>query len=274
MNQIVRNLLTYAREWARLNIKKALIAALVLGFVSGAVIAAEPPSVSLSVNVGAGNVPTVTWAAPWATGCTASGGWTGAKAASGTQALPAITASTTYGLTCTAAADTQARLTWEAPTQYTDGTAIPSGGIASYRVYHGNSAASLALLQSVTGLTHTHNGLSVGTHYYAVSAVTPQGLEGSRSAVANKAITAAQSAQASVTLRLPGAPALQVVNAVAYDVRLNGIRFVRNDAVGTVPLGTACHKDFTLADGYYRVERDSVEFSRETSSPVIVARCG
>jgi hypothetical protein len=49
------------------------------------------------------------WTSTSATGCTASGGWTGSKSASGSQTSAALTANTTYTLTCTGAGGTVAR---------------------------------------------------------------------------------------------------------------------------------------------------------------------
>jgi len=46
----------------------------------------------------------LTWASTNTTSCTASDGWTGTKATSGTETSPAITASTTFTLTCSGAA--------------------------------------------------------------------------------------------------------------------------------------------------------------------------
>ena len=77
--------------------------------------------------VGDGSVvPALTWGtAPAAQSCTASGAanWAGAKTASGTQTLPAISTSATYNLTCTWGADTTATVSWTNPTQNTDGSA-------------------------------------------------------------------------------------------------------------------------------------------------------
>ena len=45
--------------------------------------------------------PVLTWSTnPAAVSCTAGGGWSGTRAASGTQTLPAISATTNYTLTC------------------------------------------------------------------------------------------------------------------------------------------------------------------------------
>lgn len=274
--QDLRNLLTYAREWLRLH-AIAMFIALVLGLLAGKALAADAPTVTLSVPVGAGNVPTATWSAQGATDCTASGGWSGTKAASGTQALPAISVTTTYNLGCSWPADTSARLSWTAPTQYTDGTALPSGDLAAYRIYHGTSASNLTLHATVPApaLTYTHTGLSTGTHYWAASAVVQSGAESARSATVSKAIAAAQTASASVRVAIPGAPTLTVQQTVAYDVKLTGFKYALGKAIGTVPLGTECHTDFALPDGYYRVERDAVTVTaKNTRSAVFVARCG
>jgi hypothetical protein len=48
-----------------------------------------------------GGASKLTWTSSNATSCTASGGWSGAKAVSGTQATGALKADTTFGLTCT-----------------------------------------------------------------------------------------------------------------------------------------------------------------------------
>ena len=62
------------------------------------------PTVTISANptsVSSGGSSTLTWSSANATSCTASGGWTGSKATSGTQTLTNLTTTTTYTLTCT-----------------------------------------------------------------------------------------------------------------------------------------------------------------------------
>jgi hypothetical protein len=68
--------------------------------------ATTPPSVSLSASpnsVASGESSTVSWSARNATACTASGGWTGSVATSGSKATGTMTATKTYTLTCTGA---------------------------------------------------------------------------------------------------------------------------------------------------------------------------
>ena len=218
---------------------------------------AVPPS--LTVTVGAGNVPTATWDAPWASGCTASGSWTGAKAKSGTQVLPAISATATYTLTCTSAADTQAVLSWVAPTQNTDGSTLTD--LAGFRVYSGAATGSLTMQQQIANpatLTFTATGLSVGTRYFAVTAYNTAGVESARSATGSKTITAAQTDSATVTLRVPDAPLLTI--PIAKDMRTTPVFRVSASgrrswfAAGYVRVGAVCSGDvlFTYRGYDYR----------------------
>ena len=67
------------------------------------------PTVTLSANptsIASGTASTLTWSSTDATSCTASGGWTGTQATSGTQTTGTLTASTTYTLSCTGAGGT------------------------------------------------------------------------------------------------------------------------------------------------------------------------
>ena len=65
--------------------------------------AAPPPTASLSAAhslIQGGAATTLTWNSANATACTASGGWTGVRATSGSQSTGALTANATYSLTC------------------------------------------------------------------------------------------------------------------------------------------------------------------------------
>lgn len=70
------------------------------------VTAPEQPTLSLSASpatVNSGGQSVLTWSSSNATSCTASGGWTGSKAANGTETVGPLTQTTTYQLTCTGA---------------------------------------------------------------------------------------------------------------------------------------------------------------------------
>lgn len=85
-----------------------------------------------------------------------------------------------------------ATLSWQAPTEYTDGLPLlPSDQVVGYRVYHGTSAGTLDSIIPVNDpamLYHTVEQLSAGTHYFAVSAVSVTGVEGERSEILSKTV--------------------------------------------------------------------------------------
>lgn len=82
------------------------------------------------------------------------------------------------------------QLSWNAPTKRADGSTLASSDIASYQVFHGDSATgALAQLTTVTGaeLSLQVEELAKGTHYFALTTVDTQGLvsaQSSRIAVA------------------------------------------------------------------------------------------
>jgi hypothetical protein len=65
-----------------------------INVVPTATLAANPTSVA------SGNAATLSWSSTNANSCTASGGWSGTLATSGTQSTGAVTQTTTYSLTC------------------------------------------------------------------------------------------------------------------------------------------------------------------------------
>jgi hypothetical protein len=80
-------------------------------------------------------------------------------------------------------------LSWSAPTQNIDGSAL--GNLAGYRVYHGTDPATLSnvvQLQGAGQASYTFTDLANGTHYFSVAALTAGGVEGERSPVRSKTI--------------------------------------------------------------------------------------
>ena len=70
------------------------------------------PTVTLSASptsISNGGSSTLTWSSTGATSCIASGGWSGTEAISGSQSTGALTATTTYILTCTGAGGSTAQ---------------------------------------------------------------------------------------------------------------------------------------------------------------------
>jgi hypothetical protein len=170
---------------------------------------------------GAGSVvPALTWSTtPAATSCTASGApdWTGTKAASGTQNLTAITSSRTYTLACTWPGDTSARLTWVAPTQNTDGTALAKCAsqtatgacLRSFTIHHGASATVLSDTRAVddrNATTYTWTGLTAGTHFFGIRALNGDGGQSELSNVVSKVIASTQTVNRQVAITVNPAP--------------------------------------------------------------------
>jgi len=106
------------------------------------------PTVSLSASpasIAAGESSTLTWSSTDAASCTALGGWSGAKATSGSQAVsPAST--TTYTLSCSGAGGTASQGTTVAVT----GAAQITPSLAASRV---SGVAPLAVFFDATGTT-------------------------------------------------------------------------------------------------------------------------
>jgi hypothetical protein len=86
------------------------------------------PTATLSANptsVPTGSASTLTWSSTNATSCTASNGWTGAKATSGTQQVTP-TIATTYTLTCTGSGGTSAPVSVTVTVTDTQAPTVPT----------------------------------------------------------------------------------------------------------------------------------------------------
>lgn len=154
--------------------------------------------------VASGGSSTLTWNAPGATSCAASGGWSGAVGIKGSQATGALKASTVYTLSCTgpggtisqnttvsvtAASTGTATLSWNAPTTNTDGT--PVTALAGYHIYYGASEGAMTLSVAANGAAATSyeiTGLTAGTWYFSVAADAADGAEGPPSDIGSKTI--------------------------------------------------------------------------------------
>jgi hypothetical protein len=219
--------------------------------------------------------PVLTWStSPVAQSCTASGGWSGTKFASGSQTLSAITATTSYTLTCTWASGS-ANLRWTIPTTNTNGSTLTN--LASYKILYGTSSASLNQTQAVSNpaaTSATVAGLTPATWYFAVRAVNSTGAESADSNIGTKTISGASTAKTVTTTISTTAPqVLRTDQTSVYDlVTSNGVR-VRGRVVGTIATGQACDQTFTVGSGYYRVDRSLVTFTRTPRSQRVVAHC-
>lgn len=154
---------------------------------------------------------TLSWNAPGASGCTASGhpSWTGTKAASGTLALPSITMSGSYTLTlsCTTPGNAATTVTWIPPTQNTDGSALTN--LAGYRVVYGRTAAALDQVRQVAVPAATNvalGNLASGQWFFGVIAYNANGVDADLSNMVTKTVTGAAIENASVTLTVNPIP--------------------------------------------------------------------
>jgi hypothetical protein len=163
---------------------KHLIAALLL--FAGVANAQTDPTLTFTAEFTRGVetvVPKLTWTtSPAATSCTASGDWSGTKAASGTETLDAVNVTKAYTLVCTWPGDSKATLTWVAPTTYTNGQPMT---VAKYRITFGTSLTDV--LTGATGTqTRDHNfptstsatvtGINTpGTYHFCLRAVDAAG---------------------------------------------------------------------------------------------------
>lgn len=154
----------------------------------------------------------------------------------------------------------EARLSWAAPTQNTDGS--PLTNLAGYRVLYGPSPTTLNQTAQVTSTSFTVPNLAPGTWYFAVRAYTTSGVESANSNLASKVIPPT----------VPNPPtALKVIETTAYRLDLGYADQVKIAKIGTVPLGIAC-KEARYAE-LNLVPR--VSLSTTGSRPLQVwAKCG
>ncbi len=176
--------------------------------------AQTPPTMTFSAENTVGDVsvtPKLTWStSPAATSCVAGDGWSGTKAAAGTETLPAITSTATYSLTCTWAGDTRAVLTWTNATTNVDGSAYSNPKLI--RIRYGTSQAALTQVQDVlpppapTPTTYTFTGLAAGTWYFTAQSVNSNDLESAPTNVVSKTLTADTGVQRQLAITVRPAP--------------------------------------------------------------------
>lgn len=96
----------------------------------------------------------------------------------------------TFSITVTQAAAGRATLSWEAPSQRTDGT--PLTDLAGFRVYFGNSPHDLRYVTEVKdpgARSWVIENLTPATWYFAATAFDASGAESDRSNTASKTVT-------------------------------------------------------------------------------------
>jgi hypothetical protein len=220
--------------------------------------------------------PVLTWStSPAAQSCLASGGWSGARAVSGTETQPSISATTSYTLTCFWG-DGTASVSWIAPTNNDDGSDLLD--LAGFKVMYGTSTdalTQLAIVDDNTRTSYTAESLAPGTWYFAVRAFNTQEVESLESNVVQRDVNGASAANTvQVTVVPPPPPTLHTIASQVYDVRGSGSQFALGRQVGTIALGKSCVSTFRVGSNYYQVSRSDVTITRNPRSQTLVARCG
>jgi len=98
-------------------------------------------------------------------------------------------ASVTFSVTVTQSTTGRASLSWQAPSERTDGT--PLTDLAGFRIYYGKSSGDLRYvieIQDPGARSWVVENLTPGTWFFAASAFDTQGVESSRSNAASKTI--------------------------------------------------------------------------------------
>jgi hypothetical protein len=243
---------------------------------SAAAISQTVPTVTLTASptTGSGSVtPTLTWSSTNASACTASGGWTGSKATSGSQAATAVTANTTYTLTCTGYG--AATLSWTAPTARTDGN--PLTNLASYEVHTGTTATNLVFVKSIPApaTSNVVGNLLAGTWYFGMKSVDATGLKSVMSNIASKVVSVPSGSAAvtvTVTVAPPNPPVLSTIVVKVWEVQQKwyGTAVVR---VGSVPLGEACN-DVVIRTYYHEIlDRSAISFTGKYRGTRPLGKC-
>jgi hypothetical protein len=102
----------------------------------------------------------------------------------------AITVAGTTAVTSPSSATGSAKVTWVAPTENSNGTALTN--LAGYYVYYGTDSASLTQTITVANaqaLSYTITGLATGnTWYFAVASYTTAGQQSSLSQISSKSL--------------------------------------------------------------------------------------
>ena len=135
----------------------------------------------------------------WATFNTSTGRLSGTPAMAdvGTYSNIAIsvsdgqdsTALSPFAIAVTAVSNGRATLSWTAPTENTDGSALSN--LSGYRIRYGTSAGALTqtiVIDNASVTTYVVEDLAPATWYFAVTAVNSSGSESAYSNVANKSI--------------------------------------------------------------------------------------
>jgi hypothetical protein len=225
-------------------------------------------TLNITANPAAGIAPvttTLTWNSTGVSGCFRD---TRLVEANGTESISGILATTTFGITCNAG-DTWAQLTWLAPTQRTDGSALTN--LAGFKIYYGLQGQPLDIVIDIpdpTLTTYRVEPLSEGQWNFAMTAYDSNSLESDKSGTATKSTSIPMSASTTVTVTLG---TFVTTETIVYNVvkKSNGFVMI---AVGTAPLNTPCDINQTV-NGKYAVPVSTVTWLGSVKPVVVVGTC-
>ena len=118
-----------------------------------------------------------------------AGGWWSWSGGTWVGSSDPLTVTTSGGGSGTTTTTGTASVSWDAPTQDTNGEALTD--LAGYTIYYGTSASALTKTIQVANPGATNyvvSNLSAGTYYFAVAAYTTTGTVSAQSAVHSKTI--------------------------------------------------------------------------------------
>jgi hypothetical protein len=246
------------------------------------------PSVTLTATASDTFAPanvTLTWITSEVGTCTASGGWSGPKAATGgTEVISNVVGSASYSLACSSATGT-ATVSWTAPTQNVDGS--PLTNLAGFELYRATSfagcgTAAPTIIDNAMATSYVVTGLPTGNWHFCMKAFNTAGVRSILTGTVMKTITT-QTVNSSVAVTLeqrPKPPSLIAIEVMVYEITTDQYGVIRlgTRVVGSVPLGTECLPGLVLASfkgDMYAVPRASVTLKPKikVKSEVLVAHC-
>ena len=170
-------------------------------------VSAPAPTLSFSASpasVTQNGSTTLNWNSTDATGCVASGDWSGTKGASSSESTGTLTIDSQYTLTCSGAGGSvnesvnvtvvlsnngTALLSWTPPTENTDGSTLTD--LAGYKIRYGTSPGNYSNTEIInnSGLTSfLIENLASADWYFVMTSFNDSGMEGDYSTEVSKTI--------------------------------------------------------------------------------------